>query len=119
MVPEFSVSGGVRYAFPRTSASLDARWVGEQFLVGDEGNESPFRKLDRYLIVDLKVEHRVGRAIAFLEVSNLLDQNYSPFGIISRNVRGTPGQPGATVERFLTPGLPRRLSIGLRVGDGR
>ncbi len=119
MVPEFSVSGGVRYAFPRTSASLDARWVGEQFLVGDEGNESPFRKLDRYLIVDLKVEHRVGRAIAFLEVSNLLDQNYSPFGIISRNVRGAPGQPGATVERFLTPGLPRRLSIGLRVGDGR
>ena len=115
MVPALSVSAGARYAFPRSSVELQARWVGEQFLIGDEGNEAPFRKLDRYALVDLRVEHRIGPATAYLELANLFDQEYAPFGIISRNVRG----PEEEVERFLTPGLPRTLQVGLRVRTPR
>ncbi|MCH2470265.1 MAG: TonB-dependent receptor [Gemmatimonadetes bacterium] len=114
MVPEFSVSAGVAYAFANTSLALQARWVGEQFLIGDEGNDAPFRKLDRYSLVDLRVERWLGRATAYLELSNLFDRRYSPFGIISRNVRDAE-----QVERFLTPGLPRALRVGLRVQSGR
>ena len=113
MVPELSASAGVMYAFPNTSLALQARRVGEQFLIGDEGNEAPFGKLEAYSLVDLRVERRLGRATAYLEVSNLFDQRYSPFGIISRNVRDTD-----QVERFLTPGLPRTLRVGLRVRSG-
>ena len=114
MVPEFSVSAGVAYAFANTSLALQARWVGEQFLIGDEGNDAPFRRLDRYSLVDLRVERWLGRATAYLELSNLFDRRYSPFGIISRNVRDAE-----QVERFLTPGLPRTLRVGLRVQSGR
>ena len=114
MVPELSIAAGVRYASGRTSVELDWRWVGEQFLIGDEGNESLFDKLDGYPLMDMQVEHRVGRMTAFIRVSNLLDRDYALFGIISRNVRSEPEQ----VERFLTPGLPRTLSAGLRVRAG-
>jgi outer membrane receptor protein involved in Fe transport len=114
MVPEFSVSAGVAYAFANTSLALQARWVGEQFLIGDEGNDAPFRRLDRYSLVDLRIERWLGRATAYLELSNLFDRRYSPFGIISRNVRDAE-----QVERFLTPGLPRALRVGLRVQSGR
>jgi outer membrane receptor protein involved in Fe transport len=111
MVPELSVTIGAGYEFRRGSAELDVRWVGEQFLVGDEGNDAPFEKLSSYALLDVRVEHRVGRVTAFLALSNLLNRNYVSFGIISPNVRGEED----VVERFLTPGLPRTLSIGLRV----
>jgi outer membrane receptor protein involved in Fe transport len=111
MVPELSVTIGAGYEFRRGSAELDVRWVGEQFLVGDEGNDAPFEKLSSYALLDVRVEHRVGRVTAFLALSNLLNRNYASFGIISPNVRGEED----VVERFLTPGLPRTLSIGLRV----
>ena len=115
MVPELSVAIGVGYDFRRGSAELDVRWVGEQFLIGDESNDAPFEKLDGYALLDVQVEHRVGRVTAFLKLSNLLNRNYAAFGIISPNVRGEED----VVERFLTPGLPRTLSIGLRVRASR
>ena len=108
MVPEFSVSAGVAYAFFRTSVALQALWVGEQFLIGDEGNEAPFKKLDRYSLVDLRVEHRIGQAMVYLELSNLLDQRYSPFGIISRNVRGAEEE----VERIPHARSPTNAARG-------
>jgi iron complex outermembrane receptor protein len=114
MVPGVTLSARARYRLGSTSLELSARRVGSQFLVGDEGNEAPFEKLAAYGVVDASAEHRFGAATAFVQVSNLLDSDYFLFGIISRNVRS----PAEAVERFLTPGLPRNLRIGVRVQAG-
>jgi len=85
--------------------------VGERFLVGDEGNNGDFGKLAGYTLVNLDVSREVGAATLYVEVKNLLDQSYNPFGLISPNVRG----PSEDIERFFTPGLPRRMLIGARL----
>lgn len=114
MVPALSLALGAGYTFGHTSIRLDANMTGEQFLVGDENNEAPFDNLELYTVFDLSMEQQLGRAWAYLEVGNLFDARYSLFGIISRNLR----DPDEEVERFLTPGLPRSLKVGFRVGTG-
>ncbi len=51
---------------------------------------------------------------AFVAVSNVLDSDFSRFGILSRNVRSS----ARDVERFLTPGRPRAVRVGVRVRAG-
>ena len=46
--------------------------------------------------------------MAYLELSNLLDQRYSPFGIISRNVRGAEEE----VERIPHARSPTNAARG-------
>ncbi len=114
MIPELSVTAGLEYAAGSTVVALDARWVGEQILVGDEGNDAPFGDLDAYTLLDARVERGLGRVTAFVAVSNVLDSDFSRFGILSRNVRSS----ARDVERFLTPGRPRAVRVGVRVRAG-
>ena len=111
MVPTFTASVGVRYATSAGTIELNAGWVGEQFLVGDEGNEATAGKLDGYTVLDAGVERSVGNVLIYLRASNLFDNDYRTFGILSENVRG----PNTEVEPFFTPGHPRQLTAGMRV----
>ena len=111
MVPELALAATLRYQVGGTVLKLQGHWISDQFLVGDEGNDSGFEKLSSYTGVDIRMEHRVAPFTVYAEIANLLDRNYSAFGIISGNVRG----PQEAVERFLTPALPRRLTVGVRV----
>jgi outer membrane receptor protein involved in Fe transport len=111
MVPQLAGSLGVRYRAGATALEVQAQWTGRQFLVGDEGNEEEFDKVDASTTLDVRAEHTLRRATLFLELANVLDARYDAFGIISENGRNTP----EAVERFLTPGSPRRLTVGVRV----
>ncbi|HSH75399.1 MAG TPA: TonB-dependent receptor, partial [Longimicrobiales bacterium] len=110
MVPELAATFGARYATGTTLVEVEAEWTGRQFPVGDEGNDAQFGRLAARTVIDIHAEYRVGRATLFAQVSNVLDNEYHAFGIISENGRADPER----VERFLTPGLPRRLGVGLR-----
>ncbi len=111
MVPAVTATLGARYRVGATTVEIDGDWTAKQFLVGDESNDAPFRMLPASTIIDVRAEHVLGRATLFAEVSNVLDNEYDAFGVISENGRG----PIEAVERFLTAGLPRRITAGVRV----
>ena len=111
LVPPLTAGFALSYERGEYRTDLSLHYVGERFLVGDEGNNGDFGKLAGYTLVNLDVSREVGAATLYVEVKNLLDQSYNPFGLISPNVRG----PSEDIERFFTPGLPRRMLIGARL----
>ena len=111
MVPQLTGTLEARYEAGATAVEVEAEWTGRQFLVGDEGNEEEFPRVSASTVIDLRAEHAVRRATVFVELANALDAEFNAFGVISENGRNTP----EGVERFLTPGSPRRLTVGVRV----
>jgi outer membrane receptor protein involved in Fe transport len=111
MVPQLTGSLAVRYRWGPTSLELEGEWTGSQFLIGDEGNEEEFDRIAASTILDARAERQVGRTSVFVEVANVLDTEYNAYGMISENGRAAIEE----VERFLTPGAPRRLTVGARV----
>jgi outer membrane receptor protein involved in Fe transport len=111
MIPQLAGTLGVTYDAASTTVAIETSWVGRRFLVGDEGNEEEFGRLARSATIDVRAERRFGRAVAFVELANALDSDHHDFGIIAENGRAQV----AAAERFLTPGLPRRLAAGVRV----
>ncbi len=110
MIPQLAGTLGARYRAGATSVHVEAEWTGAQFLVGDEGNDEDFEKVEATTLLDVRVEHTIRRATLFVELANVLDTEYHAFGIVSENARNAPEE----VERFLTPGAPRRLTVGVR-----
>lgn len=80
LVPNMLASAGISWTYaPRSRASLNARYVGEQRFDNDQANR--FRKQPAYGIVDMKVEHALARAWQVaLEVRNLLNERYFSYG---------------------------------------
>ncbi len=80
LVPRVLATAGVSWTYaPRSRASLNARYVGEQRFDNDQANR--FRKQPAYGLVDLKVEHALARAWQVaLEVRNLFDKRYFSYG---------------------------------------
>jgi outer membrane receptor protein involved in Fe transport len=110
MVPEFSATFGASYRRGPAAVTVEGSWTGRQFLIGDEGNEETLPRIDASTVVGVRAEWRLGRSTVFAELENLFDANYDAFGVISENGRAAIEE----VERFLTPGMPRRLTVGLR-----
>jgi iron complex outermembrane receptor protein len=110
MVPELAATLGVQFTRGSTRLGVEGEWTGGQFLVGDEGNQEALEKLESSAVVNVRLEQTVRRATLFAELANALDTDYDVFGIISENGRASPEE----VERFLTPGTPRRLTVGVR-----
>jgi outer membrane cobalamin receptor len=111
MIPQLAGTLGLRYDFGATTLAVEGSWTGRRYLVGDEGNDEEFDRLGASALLDVRVERRFGVADAFLELANVLDADHQDFGIVAENGRAAV----AEAERFLTPGLPRRLTAGLRV----
>jgi outer membrane cobalamin receptor len=114
MIPEIAATAGARYESGPLALELTASYSGRQYLIGDEANEEEFERLAASTVLDVGAEWTLGDATVFARVGNLLDTDFDTFGMISENSRG----PIEQVERFLTPGLPRRLSAGVRVRFG-
>jgi outer membrane receptor protein involved in Fe transport len=111
LVPGFQSKLHLSYRDPRWRLALEGTYVGRQWLRGDEGNIRPEARLDPYFLVDAYAERSVGSAALYIRVDNVLDTRCETFGVIATNPLG----PGAErVERFLTPGFPRRAFGGLR-----
>jgi outer membrane receptor protein involved in Fe transport len=105
MIPNHRVNGGIAVSAlkNRLRFRADGRYVGPQFLRGDEENVEP--RLPDYSVADISVEASLGRYELRVMVPNILDAKYTTFGTFAEN----PTEPGSPVQRFLTPGQPRQL----------
>ena len=116
MVPDHRVSAGIAVPLvtPRPAGSgvslagaLDARYVGRQWLRGDEANATA--RLSDYAVADLSLTATWRDFELRGAVGNLFDQRYMNFGTFAEN----PTAPGTPVQRWLTPGLPRHVQVSL------
>jgi outer membrane receptor protein involved in Fe transport len=111
MIPNHRVNAGI--AVPalknRLRFRVDGRYVGEQFLRGDEENVEV--RLPDYGVADVSVEVSLGHYELRVMVPNVLDRKYTTFGTFAEN----PTAPGSPVQRFLTPGQPRHLLASVSV----
>ena len=80
LVPRAIATAGFSWGFaPRSRFNTNARYVGRQRYDNDQANA--FREQPAYTLVDMKLEHRVGRADLGLEVRNAFDKKYYSYGI--------------------------------------
>jgi outer membrane cobalamin receptor len=108
LVPDHVLSVGVTLALRRGfSLGVDARYVGERWLRGDEANEE--RPLPAYATGALRAGYETAAWELQVIVANLLGRDYATFGTFNVNQGG-----GGVVERFLTPGEPRTIVVSLR-----
>jgi iron complex outermembrane receptor protein len=109
LVPRHRLNAGLAYRpWPWLTLSTDARYVGSQFLRGDEANRQ--RPLPAFWVLNGGLAARWGGFEAFIRVNNVLDNRYETFGTFAPNGR-LPGNP---IERFLTPAPPINALAGLQ-----
>ncbi len=92
-------------------AGADGRYIGSQWLRGDEANEEP--KLDDYFVTDARLGWR-GKGWEIVAVgNNIFQKKYAAFGTFNVN-QGA----GDVLERFLTPGFKRVVRLVVRRSFG-
>lgn len=95
-VPNHRLSAGVNYHPSREwTLSLNALYVGTQFLFGDESNAEA--KLSDYLVFNTKITYQRGNLTAFLMGNNIFDNKYETRGILATN------PTTFALDRFLVP----------------
>lgn len=105
LVPEMLATGGLSWAYrPRSRASVNVRYVGEERFDNDQANTFG-RKQPAYGIVDAKLEHQLAAnwQVA-LEVRNLFDKRYFSYGTAT----------GTTFSALPAPGRAAYLSLAWR-----
>ena len=115
MVPGHRVNAGLTAPILRPHgtesvalrAGVDARYVGRQWLRGDEENVT--RRLSDYALADLSLTLTWRDFELRGAVRNLFDRRVFTFGTFAEN----PTAPGTSVQRWLTPGLPRHVQVSL------
>lgn len=111
LVPSNQVKGGFSARLPRGfRAGLDARWIGSQYLRGDEGNEE--KQLDPYFVLGARAGVAYRAWDFSLAVTNLLNNHDPVFGTFNANART------GELERFLTPLNARTLTFIVRRSFG-
>jgi iron complex outermembrane receptor protein len=111
LVPDHQVKFGGLLSFPvGLQLGLDARYIGRQWLRGDEANETA--PLDGYLVANARAGFSRARWEVSAVVSNLFDSHRPIFGTFNEN-RGT-----GVLERFLTPLNARAFKLVVRRAFG-
>ena len=114
LVPDHQIKfGGLVRVGRYVSAGADGRYIGRQYLRGDEGNVT--EPLDGYFVADARVGVELGRWEINGIVTNLFQNESAIFGTFNIN-QGNPGGP--TVERFLTPNHRRAFRLVVRTALG-
>ncbi|HXE58340.1 MAG TPA: TonB-dependent receptor [Gemmatimonadales bacterium] len=109
LVPKHRINAGGLLILPAGfRLGADVRYVGRQWLRGDEANET--ERLDDYVTTDLQLGWSGGPWEVTAIVTNLLDETYASFGTFNEN-RNT-----GEIERFLTPGQTRAFKLVVRRG---
>src|SRR5216683_542414 len=116
MVPDHRLNAGVALPLLNPGASdsrlavtagLDARYVGGQWLRGDEANVTA--RLPDYLVADLSLTLAWHAWELRWALGNVLDRRYVSFGTFAQD----PTVAGRPVQRWLAPGPPRHLQVSL------
>lgn len=112
LVPAHQVKGG---ALARIGAGVslgfDARWIGQQWLRGDEANQTS--PLGAYTVVNARVGYARARWEVAALATNVFDTHAANFGTFNENRRS------GELERFLTPLTGRGVRLTLRRTLGR
>ncbi len=107
LVPDHQLKAGFLARIgPRLSTGLDGRYIGRQWLRGDEANQT--RPLAAYGVLDGRVGYKLGDWEISAIAGNLLDSTKPIFGTFNQNRRT------GELERFLTPMNARTFKIVLR-----
>ena len=114
LVPAHQLKFGGSFKLPAGFyTGMDGRYIGSQYLRGDEANQTP--QLDGYFLTDARLGWH-GKGWELVVVGNNIFQNKSAtFGTFNVNQGG-----GGTLERFVTPVYRRvvRLIIRRSFGGG-
>ena len=111
LVPASQVKGGLSAQLPKGfRVGIDARYIGSQWLRGDEANETA--PLDGYFLLGARAGVSYRAWDLSVVVSNALDNHDPVFGTFNEN-----GQTG-NLERFLTPLNARTVNVILRRSFG-
>ena len=114
LVPDHQIKfGGLVRVGRYVSVGADGRYIGKQYLRGDESNDTD--QLDGYFVADARVGVEFGRWEINGIVTNLFQNDNAIFGTFNIN-QGNPGGP--TVERFLTPSHRRAFRLVVRTTLG-
>lgn len=107
LVPDHQVKAGGAFRLTRQlEAGVETRWIGRQWMRGDETNDT--EPLDAYTIVDARLGLTAGLWQIAGVVRNVLDERAAVFGTFNEN------RQSGLVERFLTPAGARRLVVTVR-----
>ena len=107
LVPANQLKGGFSARLPRGfRVGLDGRWLGSQYLRGDEGNEE--RQLGAYFVLGGRAGYTHGAWDFSMVVTNALNNHDPVFGTFNENAE-TGG-----LERFLTPLTARTFNFIIR-----
>lgn len=114
-IPRHSVTLSADYAGRGWSLGGDMLVRSGQYLVGDEGNDTP--RLGGYAIFNMRGSVDLIRGVTlFAEVRNLFDRKNGTFGTFSEvDEIELEEAPGASNPRAYGPGAPRRWYAGMRV----
>ena len=86
LVPSNQVKGGLSARLPHGfRAGLDARWIGSQYLRGDEGNEE--QQLDPYFVLGARAGYAYRAWDFSAVVTNLLNNHDPMFGTFNANAQ--------------------------------
>ncbi|MEO8140952.1 MAG: TonB-dependent receptor [Gemmatimonadota bacterium] len=114
LVPAHQVKFGGSFKLPAGFyTGMDGRYIGSQYLRGDEANNEP--KLDGYFLTDARLGwHDRGWEVVLVG-NNIFQNKSATFGTFNVNQGG-----GGTLERFVTPVYRRvvRLIIRRSFGGG-
>ena len=90
-------------------------FTSKQFLRGDESNQLP--RLGSYFLFDVSATYKIATGVSwYLKIDNLLDNDYENFGVVGEDPRSVIPSINTNPERFLSPGAPRGIWLGLKVG---
>ncbi len=110
-IPEHNLSGSLEVdVFPWWTLGVDTRYRSGQYIRGDDWNRD--KKTASYATVDLRTNVTLPWGLTlWARAVNLFDKQYESGG--ARNFNAF-AQPEVEEERFLAPGDPRRIWVGLR-----
>jgi iron complex outermembrane recepter protein len=111
LVPDHQLKLGGLLTLPvGLQFGVDARYIGKQWLRGDEANETA--PLGGYFVANARVGFSRARWEVSAVVSNLFDSHRPVFGTFNEN------RQTGTLERFLTPLTARAFKLIVRRGFG-
>ncbi len=107
LVPSHQIRAGALADIGRgLQLGAQFRYVGPQWLRGDEANETT--RLSDYATLDLRLGWEFGPWEVSGILTNVFDATYASFGTFNEN------RQTGEIERFLTPGLPRAVKLIVR-----
>ena len=111
LVPDHQVKVGGLLTLPvGLQFGVDARYTGQQWLRGDEANET--EPLDAYVVTNARVGLSFARWEVSAIVSNVFDSHHPVFGTFNQN------RQSGELERFLTPLNARSFKLVVRRNFG-